>query len=91
MILMHHGDDRLLDKTILELEAESVAYVVARHFGMEELASPNYIALHGADAGMILAHLERIRNNASEIIAAVHLREPVLTYTIKPNIIQPCP
>ena len=75
--LMHQGGDRPVDKTIRELEAESVAYVVARHFGMQDLASPNYVALHGADAKLILVHLERIRNTASRIIAAVQIPEPV--------------
>ena len=36
-----------------ELEAESVAYVVAKHFGLSDLHSPNYVALHGADAEKI--------------------------------------
>ena len=66
--LMHQDDNHSNEKTIRELEAESVAYVVGKHFGLEGLASPNYVALHGADAEMILAHLERIRNIASEII-----------------------
>ena len=65
-------------KTIRELEAESVAYVVARHFGMQDLASPNYVALHGADAALILAHMEHIRITAAEIIASVKLPEAVL-------------
>ena len=54
-----------------ELEAESVAYVVARHFGLSDLHSPNYVALHGADAEKILAHMERIRKVAEEIILAI--------------------
>ena len=59
------------NKTILELEAESVAYVVGEHFGLKDLASPNYIALHGATAEMIMAHFDHIRNTAVEIINAV--------------------
>jgi len=50
---MHQGNDRPVNQTILELEAESVAYVVAEHFGLCGLTSPNYVALHGADAHMI--------------------------------------
>ena len=69
--LLHQNDDRPHDKTIVELEAESVAYVVAKHFGIDGLASPSYIALHGADAEMILAHLERIRVTAKEIITNI--------------------
>ena len=70
--LMHQDENRPHNKTILELEAESVAYVVAKHFGMDGLASPNYVALNGADAEMIITHLERIRNTASHIICAIH-------------------
>ena len=49
--LMHQNGQPRLIHTIMELEAEAVAYVVARHFGMTDLASPNYVALHGADSG----------------------------------------
>lgn len=73
--MMHQGKDRSSNRTILELEAESVAYVVARHFGLDGLSSPNYIALHGADADMILAHLDRIRKTAAEIISAGEQQE----------------
>ena len=69
--LMHQDNDRPQDKAVLELEAESVAYVVAKHFGMDGLASPNYVALQGTDAEMILAHLERIRKTAREIITNI--------------------
>jgi len=67
---MHKDDGRRNDRTILELEAESVAYVVAKHFGIEGLASPNYVALHGATAELILDHLDRIRKTARQIIRA---------------------
>ena len=69
--LMHQEDDCPRDKTIRELEAESVAYVVGRHFGLEGLASPNYVALHGANAEMIMSHLERIRSTSAQIIATI--------------------
>lgn len=67
--LMHRGADRLLrSPAIRELEAESVAYVVARYFGICNLNSPNYAALWGADAEAILSHMGRIRETAAEII-----------------------
>jgi hypothetical protein len=69
--LLHHLEHVLSDHTYRELEAESVAYVVAKHFGMNGLSSPNYNALHGATAELILEHLERIRNTAAEIINAI--------------------
>ena len=69
--LMHRGEDRPDDLRIRELEAESVAYVVGRHFGLEGLSSPNYVAIHGATSELILAHLERIRKTSAEIISEV--------------------
>lgn len=51
--------------------ALAVAYVVARHFGLNHLNSPNYVALHGADAAAILEHLTRIQATAAEIITGL--------------------
>ena len=67
---MHYGHDKAINKAIVELKAESVAYVVATHFGLTDLASPSYIALHGADSGKIMTHLEHIRKIAQQIIKA---------------------
>ena len=69
--MLHQVKDGPADRTIQELEAESVAYVVGKHFGLEGLSSPNYNALHGATAVMILEHMERIRTTATEIINGV--------------------
>ena len=67
-----------MDKTIRELEAESVAYVVGKHFGLNGLSSPNYVALHGATSEMILDHLERIRKVATELINTIdQVKKPV--------------
>jgi hypothetical protein len=67
--LLHQGSDQPVPASIRELEAESVAFVVARHFNLSNTrSSPNYVALHGADSKSILDHLERIRKTASEII-----------------------
>jgi antirestriction protein ArdC len=66
--LLHHIENAPMDRTTRELEAESVAYAVAKHFGLDGLSSPNYNALHGATAEMIMNCLERIRNAATEII-----------------------
>ena len=69
--LMHKNGDGPGSPALRELEAESVAYVVAKHFGIGNLNSPNYAALWGGDAATILGHLDRIRETASQIIAAV--------------------
>lgn len=75
--LLHHEKNVVTNSTTRELEAESVAYVVAKHFGLDGLSSPNYNALHGATAEMITDHLERIRNTAAEIIQALELDSQV--------------
>jgi hypothetical protein len=69
--LLHHKETKLMLHSERELEAEAVSYVVGKHFRLDGLSSPNYVALHGANAEMIMAHLERIRNTAKEIIQAL--------------------
>jgi hypothetical protein len=66
--LMHRDENRQTDSHLRELEAESVAFVVCKHFGLEISSSPNYIALHRANSEMIMRHLERIRKTSVEII-----------------------
>jgi len=74
--LLHHTHEIIpTERTIHELEAESVAYVVGRHFGLIGLSSPNYVALHGATAELVMEHMERIRNTAAEIIRALEVGE----------------
>ena len=69
--LLHHNETIPLLHSEKELEAEAVSYVVGKHFGLDGLSSPNYVALHGANAEMIIEHLERIRNTAKEINQAL--------------------
>ena len=69
--LLHQVKDGPMDRTIQELEAESVAYVVGRHFGLDGLSSPNYNALYGVTSDLILDHLERIRNTATKFINGI--------------------
>jgi len=69
--LMHRDQNRPPESCLRELEAESVAYVVCKYFGLEISSSPNYIALHGANSEMIFGHLERIREISLLIINQV--------------------
>jgi len=71
--LLHRDTDRPEESEIRELEAESVAYIVGKHYGLDGLSSPNYVALHGATSEMVMSHLECIRNAASEIINALEV------------------
>jgi antirestriction protein ArdC len=58
-----------LTRSTAELEAESVAYVVCAHAGVDtEVRSSRYIALWGGDAKGLRASLERIATTAREII-----------------------
>jgi hypothetical protein len=70
--ILHHSIKQMPeDPKIRELEAEGTAYVVATHFGLNGLASPNYVALYGATAELIICHMERIRETAAAIINAI--------------------
>jgi hypothetical protein len=70
--LLHIGIEQApLDRETREIEAEAAAYVVASHFNIPDLASPNYLALCDADEKKISARADRIRQAASQIINAV--------------------
>jgi len=69
--LMHRSNDRNLSSSIREMEAEAVAHVVSKHFGLDNTASPNYVVLHGADSKAILEHLERIFKVVVKIIEEI--------------------
>ena len=74
--LLHHAHEIIpTERGIHELEAESVAYVVGKHFGLNGLSSPNYVALHGATAELVMEQMERIRNTAAEVIRALEVDE----------------
>ena len=58
-----------LTRSIAELEAESVAYVVCTHFGLDvEVRASRYIALWNGDSKALRASLERIAKTARGII-----------------------
>ena len=66
---LHWEDRGPLTRSIAELEAESVAYVACKHFGLDtEVRSSRYIALWQGDAKALRESLERIANTARGII-----------------------
>ncbi len=66
---LHWEDRGPLTRSIAELEAESVAYVVCQHFGLDvEVRASRYIALWDGDSKALRGSLERIANTAREII-----------------------
>ena len=70
---LHQGQqtERPTSREAKEAEAEAVAYVVGRHFGLESLGSPNYLALWHADSKVLKAYLERIVGCSRQIITAL--------------------
>lgn len=69
--LMHRGFDSPIDKAHQEMEAESVAYVVSKYFGMDGLNCHNYISLYGISSENIQQDMVRIQQYASEIIIGI--------------------
>ena len=66
---LHKTNRGALTRNMAELEAESVAYVVCTHFGLDvEVRSSRYIALWNGDSKALRASLERIATTARDII-----------------------
>jgi len=66
---LHKADRAGLTRSMAELEAESVAYIVCGHFGLDvELRASRYIALWDGDSKALRASLERIATTARTII-----------------------
>jgi len=68
--LLHFNKDRKVNLRQRELEAESVAYVVGSHFGLETRADM-YLASYGVKAADLLESLPIIQKTAAEIIRAI--------------------
>ncbi len=72
--LMHCKKDRIkMSKEVKELEAEAVAYVVAKAAGLRNALnqSSDYIQLYSGDKEQLLFSLERIQKTASLIITEI--------------------
>jgi hypothetical protein len=69
-ILQHKANRETTTKQQRELEAESVAYAVLAHFGMN-LPSKFYLANYGITAEMLTAALQTISATTKQIIALV--------------------
>ena len=66
---LHWEDRGTFTRTLAELEAESVAYVVCRHFGLDtSVRSSTYIAIWRGDAKSMRESLARIADAARGII-----------------------
>ena len=69
--LLHQGGSGLQSRALRELEAESVAYVVAKHFHLPCLNCPKYLLLHGIDKEQLVEHMGRVQDTASDVIQAL--------------------
>ena len=67
---MHDVEQRKnLPKTVRETEAEAVAYVVCRSFGLDcSTRSSDYIQMYRGDEATLIASLERIQRTSARMI-----------------------
>jgi len=70
-VLLHK--DQKLNKQQKEIQAEGVAYVVTKHFGIEN-KSVNYLAFYDADYKKIMENLKAISEASREIIEFLNSR-----------------
>ena len=69
---LHWADRGSFTRSVAELEAESVAYIVCRHFALDtSIRSSKYIALWDGDGKALRASLQRIAETAKGIITDV--------------------
>ena len=68
-VMLHGGDDKPQSRTVLEVEAESVAFIVGESLGLQCIQSScNYIQLYNGNSDTLMASLERIQKAAATII-----------------------
>ena len=61
-----------MKKTVRETEAEAVAYVVCRSFGLDcSTRSSDYIQMYDGNEGTLIASLERIQKTATRMIESL--------------------
>ena len=71
--LLHFKEGRLdTGRLEREIDAESVAYIVMKHFGFEAAHAPNYLALHGATSKEVKERRDTITKAVKEIITGLH-------------------
>ena len=69
-MLLHLGKADKPSKSEREIDAEGVAYVVMKHFGMES-KSFNYLALYNPDVEKIMSRMKTISDTSREIIKSI--------------------
>ena len=69
-LLNHRARRDEIDKKCREIEAESIAYTVCQHFGVQ-CTAPAYLALYGADSKDVTARLENIVGTIQAVISGI--------------------
>jgi len=70
--LLHSGVDDRLERSKREVEAEAVAYIVGRYFGLDTNGSAFYLAAwQDEDTGAIVDRLNQISTTAQNIIEQI--------------------
>ena len=69
--LFYQGDEIKSDRALMELQAESVAYVVMKHYELPVQHQPTYIALWKGNKEKILQNMNTISDVASFIIKEI--------------------
>ena len=65
-------DDVTKNHSLIETEAEAVAFVVCKAYGVDTQAlSSEYIRLHRGDSKLLMASLDRIQQTATKIIGLI--------------------
>ena len=66
------GDEVIKNHNLIETEAEAVAFVVCKAYGVDTQAlSSEYIRLHRGDNKLLMASLDRIQQTATRIIGLI--------------------
>jgi len=88
--ILHQGPpSSRADRTVREVEAEAVAFIVCRAVGMEaQEASADYIQLYRGDAKTLMASLQHIQTTARDILGGITgetvcARERIATASVK--------
>jgi hypothetical protein len=69
---LHRAERRVAtSKTLREMEAEAVAFVVAKAIGLNPNTSASYIQLYHGNAELLMESLEIVQQTASVILAAI--------------------
>jgi len=70
-----HWNQKDQDQIIEETEADAVAYIVCKHFGIQ-CDTADYLLLYHSTPEILLSRLETIRKTAHQIITAIDAETP---------------